>query len=110
MYAIIRDGRIVNTGTLEAMFISNVFPPSGTPEWLEAHSVYEIADVAYDPETEVLVPCTPILNGRTAIIHQPATKVIIPTVEPVELSYVDLPADSPADSVFLGDSMGDSIG
>ena len=112
MYAIIRDGRVYNTGTLESMFISNVFPPSGTPEWLEDHHVYEVADVAYDPQTEVLVACEPVINGRTVTLHQPAPKPVVfePVVETVDLTYVEVPISSAADSVFLGDSVGDSIG
>lgn len=69
MYAIIRDGRIVNTGTLEAMFISNVFPDSATPEWLEEHNVYEIVTPAYDAATEMLESCDPIIEGRTVRLH-----------------------------------------
>lgn len=105
MYAIIKDNAVIKTGELEQMFISNVFPPSGTPEWLEAHNVYKIANVAYDPDTEVLVPCTPILIGRTATIHQPAPKPVVfePVVETVDLTYVEVPISSAADSA--GDSV-----
>lgn len=69
MYAIIRDGRIVNTGTLEAMFISNVFPDSATPQWLEEHGVYEIVIPPYDPDTQVMESCDPIIVGRTVQLH-----------------------------------------
>ena len=108
MYAIIRDGRVYNTGTLESMFISNVFPPSGTPEWLEAHNVYEVADVAYDPQTEVLVACEPIINGRTVTLHQPAPKPVV-TI-PVETIVMDTISTPDPVYVLGSDSLGaDSV-
>jgi hypothetical protein len=105
MYAIIKDGRIVNTGALEAMFISNVFPPSGTPEWLEEHDVYEVVTPDYDPQTQVLVGCAPVINGRTVTIHEVADKpqlVEIP-VEPVQTIDLSGAVDSAAET--FGDTL-----
>lgn len=70
MYAIIKHGQVLNTGTLEQMFISNIFPLSDTPEWKEEHDVYEVVYPSYDPQTHYLVSATPTINGRQVVLHQ----------------------------------------
>jgi len=108
MYAIIRDGRIVNTGTLESMFISNVFPDSATPEWLEEHNVYEIVTPAYDAETEMLESCDPIIEGRTVRIHQVVAR---PVIQPETIQIIEnISADTIAIDTIAADTVGaDSI-
>lgn len=113
MYAIIRDGRIVNTGTLEAMFISNVFPPSGTPEWLEEHDVYEVIVPAYDSQTETLQGIPPQITGRTVVLHQvvplpepqpqPQSQPVEIPVEPVQTIDLSGAVDSAAET--FGDTL-----
>ena len=80
MYAIIKDNAVIKTGELEQMFISNVFPPSGTPEWLEEHDVYEVIVPAYDSQTETLQGTPPQITGRTVVLHQ-----VVPLPEPVQI-------------------------
>jgi hypothetical protein len=69
MYAIIKHGHVLATGTLEGMFISNIFPLSDTPEWKAAHDVYEVVFPEYNPETQQLVQVAPVISGRTVILH-----------------------------------------
>ncbi len=69
MYAIIKHGHVLATGTLEGMFISNIFPLSDTPEWKAAHDVYEIVFPEYNPETQQLVQVAPVISGRTVMLH-----------------------------------------
>jgi hypothetical protein len=69
MYAIIKHGQVLATGTLEGMFISNIFPLSDTPEWKAAHDVYEVVFPEYNPETQQLVQIAPIISGRTVMLH-----------------------------------------
>ena len=69
MYAIIKHGHVLATGTLEGMFISNIFPLSDTPEWKAAHDVYEVVFPQYNPETQQLVQVAPIISGRTVMLH-----------------------------------------
>jgi len=69
MYAIIKHGHVLATGTLEGMFISNIFPLSDTPEWKAAHDVYEVVFPEYNPETQQLVQAAPVISGRTVILH-----------------------------------------
>jgi hypothetical protein len=85
MYAIIKHGQVLATGTLEGMFISNIFPLSDTPEWKAAHDVYEVVFPQYNPETHYLVPIQPIINGTKVTLHQPAPlPPAQPDSEPVE--------------------------
>ena len=69
MYAIIKHGHVLATGTLEGMFISNIFPLSDTPEWKAAHDVYEVVFPQYNPETQQLVQIAPVISGRTVTLH-----------------------------------------
>ena len=69
MYAIIKHGHVLATGTLEGMFISNIFPLSDTPEWKAAHDVYEVVFPEYNPETQQLVQAAPVISGRTVMLH-----------------------------------------
>ena len=69
MYAIIKHGHVLATGTLEGMFISNIFPLSETPEWKLQHDVYEIVFPEYNPETQQLVQVAPVISGRTVMLH-----------------------------------------
>jgi hypothetical protein len=69
MYAIIKHGQVLATGTLEGMFISNIFPLSDTPEWKAAHDVYEVVFPQYNPETQQLVQAAPVISGRTVTLH-----------------------------------------
>ena len=69
MYAIIKHGQVLATGTLEGMFISNIFPLSDTPEWKEQHDVYEVVFPEYNPETQQLVQAAPVISGRTVTLH-----------------------------------------
>ena len=69
MYAIIKHGHVLATGTLEGMFISNIFPLSDTPEWKAAHDVYEVVFPEYNPETQQLVQVAPVISGRTDMLH-----------------------------------------
>ena len=69
MYAIIKHGHVLATGTLEGMFISNIFPLSDTPEWKEQHDVYEVVFPQYNPETQQLVQVAPVISGRTVTLH-----------------------------------------
>ena len=102
MYAIIRDGRVYNTGSLESMFISNNFPLCDTPEWRIEHCTYIVKDVPYDPETEVLTSCDPVIDGEYVTLHKAAPKppapVAIP-VDPVQTIDLSSAADSIADSI-----------
>ena len=87
MYAIIKHGHVLATGTLEGMFISNIFPLSDTPEWKEQHDVYEIVFPQYNPETQQLVQAAPVINGRTVTLHTvmdrpPPPETQPPTSEP----------------------------
>jgi hypothetical protein len=104
MYAIIRDGRVYNTGTLESMFISNVFPGCDTPEWRLEHCAYIVKEVPYDPDTEVLASCDPIIDGEYVTLHKAVPKPEPPVAIPVA---IDLVIDTIADSV--ADSVADSI-
>lgn len=81
MYAIIKHGQVLATGTLEAMFISNVFPPSGTPQWMLEHNVYKVAIPAYNQELEQLTPTAPVITGDTVVIHAVIPKP--PQPEPI---------------------------
>ena len=100
MYAIIRNGRVYNTGTLESMFISNVFPGCDTPEWRLEHCAYIVKEVPYDPDTEVLASCDPIIDGEYVTLHKavPKPEPVIPVVQTIDL-VIDTIADSVADSV-----------
>ena len=82
MYAIIKHGHVLATGTLEGMFISNIFPLSDTPEWKQQHDVYEIVFPEYNPETQQLVQTAPVISGRTVTLHQ---VIDIPAVIPQEI-------------------------
>jgi hypothetical protein len=104
MYAIIRDGRVYNTGTLESMFISNVFPGCDTPEWRIEHCAYIVKEVPYDPDTEVLASCDPIIDGEYVTLHKAVPKPVIEPpvaipVDPVQTIDLSSAADSVADSV-----------
>lgn len=103
MYAIIKNGQILNTGTLEQMFISNVFPPSGTPEWMLEHDVYKVIIPAYNPELEQLTTTAPIITADSVVIHavipKPAQPEPIP--EQVILAEPSIELSEPAaDSVI----------
>ena len=78
MYAIIKHGQVLNTGTLEQMFISNIFPLSDTPEWKAAHDVYEVVFPEYNPETQQLVQAAPVISGRTVMLHAVADRPPLP--------------------------------
>ena len=82
MYAIIKHGHVLATGTLEGMFISNIFPQSDTPEWKQQHDVYEIVFPEYNPETQQLVQATPIISGRTVTLHTVADRPPPPIPQP----------------------------
>lgn len=104
MYAIIKHGQVLATGTLEGMFISNIFPLSDTPEWKQDHDVYEVVFPQYNPETQQLVQAAPVISGRTVILHsvveKPAPVESQPeTVETITLSETPGNSDQSADSV-----------
>ena len=82
MYAIIKHGQVLATGTLEGMFISNIFPLSDTPEWKAAHDVYEVVFPQYNPETQQLVQAAPVISGRTVMLHTVADRPPLPTPQP----------------------------
>ena len=102
MYAIIKHGQVLATGTLEGMFISNIFPQSDTPEWKQQHDVYEIVFPQYNPETQQLVQATPIISGRTVMLHVVADRP--PPSEPqpqaqAQSETIELTAQESADTV-----------
>jgi hypothetical protein len=71
MYAIVENGRVVNTAqTMQQMFINNCFPPSGTQEWMLEHNVYEVIYPNYNPSTHQLAAATPQITGTRVMIHQ----------------------------------------
>jgi len=82
MYAIIKHGHVLATGTLEGMFISNIFPLSDTPEWKEQHDVYEVVFPEYNPETQQLVQAAPVISGRTVTLHTVMDRPPPPTPQP----------------------------
>jgi len=79
MYAIIKHGHVLATGTLEGMFISNIFPLSDTLEWKEQHDVYEVVFPQYNPETQQLVQAAPVISGRTVTLHAVIDRPPLPT-------------------------------
>ena len=81
MYAIVKNGQVLATGTLEGMFISNVFPPSGTPQWMLEHNVYKVVTPSYNQELEQLTPTAPVITGDTVVIHAVIPKP--PQPEPI---------------------------
>ena len=102
MYAIIKHGHVLATGTLEGMFISNIFPQSDTPEWKQQHDVYEIVFPQYNPETQQLVQAKPVINGRTVTLHAVADRP--PPSEPQPQAEtppetIELTAQESADTV-----------
>lgn len=92
MYAIIKHGQVLATGTLEGMFISNLFPLSDTTEWKAAHDVYEVVYPSYDSQTHYLANIAPVISGRTVILHQ-----ALPIPEPQ-------PYVAPEETIVLTDS------
>ena len=101
MYAIIKHGHVLATGTLEGMFISNIFPQSDTPEWKQQHDVYEIVFPEYNPETQQLVQVAPVISGRTVTLHSVVDR---PPPEPqpqaqTQLETIELTAQESADTV-----------
>lgn len=101
MYAIIKHGYVLATGTLEGMFISNIFPQSDTPEWKQQHDVYEVVFPEYNPETQQLVQATPIISGRTVTLHSVVDR---PPPEPqpqaqAQPETIELTAQESADTV-----------
>lgn len=101
MYAIIKHGQVLATGTLEGMFISNIFPQSDTPEWKQQHDVYEIVFPEYNPETQQLVSARPVISGRTVTLHSVVDR---PPSEPqpqaeTQPETIELTAQESADTV-----------
>ena len=101
MYAIIKHGQVLATGTLEGMFISNIFPLSDTPEWKAAHDVYEVVFPEYNPETQQLVQVAPVISGRTVTLHSvvdrpPPEPQLQPQAQP---ETIELTAQESADTV-----------
>ena len=75
MYAIIKHGQVLATGTLEEMFISNIFPLSDTAEWKQVHDVYEVVFPQYDSQTQYLVQTVPAISGRQVVLHTVAEQI-----------------------------------
>ena len=101
MYAIIKHGQVLATGTLEGMFISNIFPQSDTPEWKQQHDVYEIVFPEYNPETQQLVQARPVISGRMVTLHSVVDR---PPPEPqpqpqAQPETIELTAQESADTV-----------
>jgi len=83
MYAIVENGRVVNTAqTMQQMFINNCFPPSGTQEWMLEHNVYEVIYPNYNPSTHQLAAATPQITGTRVMIHQVVPIPTQPEPEP----------------------------
>jgi hypothetical protein len=83
MYAIVENGRVVNTAqTMQQMFINNCFPPSGTQEWMLEHNVYEVIYPNYNPSTHQLAAATPQITGTRVMIHQVVPIPPQPEAEP----------------------------
>ena len=104
MYAIVKNGQLQNTGTLESMFISNVFPPSGSAEWMLEHSVYEVIYPNYNPSTHQLALTAPQITGTRVMIHE-----VVPIPEPQPQLEPQPQSEPQPETIELGNSGGDSI-